>query len=33
MNWGALNRLDERGPIGDLVSKTRSVILTDDGLR
>ncbi|WP_413227206.1 DUF6429 family protein [Burkholderia sp. AU30198] len=33
MNWDALNRPDDRGLIGDLVSKTRSVILTDDGLR
>jgi hypothetical protein len=32
-DWGALNRLHERGLIGDPVNKTKSVILTDDGLR
>jgi hypothetical protein len=32
-DWDALNRLYERGLIGDPVNKTKSVILTDDGLR
>lgn len=32
-DWDALNRLHERGLIGDPVNKTKSVILTDDGLR
>ncbi|WP_321932019.1 DUF6429 family protein [Paraburkholderia guartelaensis] len=32
-NWDSLNRLHERGLIGDPVNKTKSVILTDDGLR
>jgi hypothetical protein len=33
LDWGALNRLHERGLIGDPINKTKSVILTDDGLR
>jgi len=32
-DWDSLNRLYERGLIGDPVNKTKSVILTDDGLR
>lgn len=32
-DWDALNRLHERGFIGDPVNKAKSVILTDDGLR
>ena len=32
-DWDALNRLHERGLIGDPVNKTKSVILTDEGLR
>jgi hypothetical protein len=32
-DWDALNRLYERGLIGDPLNKTKSVILTDDGLR
>jgi hypothetical protein len=32
-DWDALNRLYERGLIGDPVNKTKSVILTDEGLR
>ena len=32
-DWDVLNRLCERGLIGDPVNKTKSVIFTDDGLR
>ncbi|WP_174422390.1 DUF6429 family protein, partial [Burkholderia diffusa] len=32
-DWDALNRLHERGLIGNPINKTKSVILTDDGLR
>ncbi|WP_126228606.1 DUF6429 family protein [Burkholderia ambifaria] len=32
-DWEALNRLHERGLIGDPVNKTKSTILTDEGLR
>jgi hypothetical protein len=32
-DWDVLNRLYERGLIGDPVSKTKSVILTDEGRR
>jgi len=32
-DWDVLNRLHERGLIGDPVNKTKSVILTDEGLR
>lgn len=32
-DWEVLNRLYERGLIGDPVNKTKSVILTDEGLR
>ncbi|MBY4868909.1 MULTISPECIES: DUF6429 family protein [Burkholderia] len=32
-DWDALNRLLERGLIQDCVNKTKSVSLTDDGLR
>jgi hypothetical protein len=32
-DWDALNRLFERGRIGDPVNKVKSVILNDDGLR
>jgi hypothetical protein len=31
-DWDSPNRLYERGLIGDPVNKTKSVILTDDGL-
>jgi Domain of unknown function (DUF6429) len=31
--WDALNRLYERGLIGDPVNKAKSVVLTDEGLR
>jgi hypothetical protein len=31
-DWGALNRLHEKGFIGDPVSKAKSVILTPEGL-
>lgn len=30
-DWDALNRLHERGYIGDPVSKAKSVTLTDEG--
>ncbi|WP_179948887.1 DUF6429 family protein [Burkholderia sp. FL-7-2-10-S1-D7] len=33
LDWDALNRLHEHGLIGDPINKTKSVILTDDGLR
>lgn len=32
-DWDALNRLYERGPIGDPVNKAKSVTLTKEGLR
>lgn len=32
-DWDTLNRLHERGLIGDPINKTKSVILTDEGLR
>ncbi|HGL6717749.1 DUF6429 family protein [Burkholderia contaminans] len=32
-DWAALNRLHERGLIGDPVNKTKSIMLTDEGLR
>lgn len=32
-DWDALNRLHERGLIGDPVDKAKSVVLTDEGLR
>ncbi|MGF6537380.1 DUF6429 family protein [Paraburkholderia youngii] len=32
-DWDTLNRLHERGLIGDPVNKAKSVILTDEGLR
>ncbi|WP_269507039.1 DUF6429 family protein [Burkholderia sp. IMCC1007] len=32
-DWHALNRLHERGLIGDPVNKAKSVVLTDEGLR
>jgi hypothetical protein len=32
-DWDALNRLYERGLIGDPVNKAKSVILTEEGLR
>lgn len=32
-DWNVLNRLYERGLIGDPVNKTRSVIFTEEGLR
>lgn len=30
-DWDAMNRLHEKGYIGNPVSKTKSVILTDEG--
>lgn len=32
-DWDVLNRLHERGLIGDPINKTKSVILTEDGVR
>lgn len=32
-DWDVLNRLHQRGLIGDPINKTKSVILTDEGLR
>jgi hypothetical protein len=32
-DWDAMNRLYEKGFIGDSVSKTKSVVFTDEGLR
>ncbi|MHA6909823.1 DUF6429 family protein [Ralstonia pseudosolanacearum] len=32
-DWDALNRLHERGLVGDPINRTKSVILTDEGLR
>ncbi|MFD1559607.1 DUF6429 family protein [Paraburkholderia silviterrae] len=31
--WNVMNRLFERGMIGDPVNKAKSVVLTDEGLR
>ncbi|WP_321806769.1 DUF6429 family protein [Burkholderia sp. BCC1993] len=31
-DWDVLNRLHERGLIGDPVNKAKSVVLTDEGL-
>ena len=31
-DWGALNRLHEKGFIGDPRSKAKSVVLTDEGM-
>ncbi len=33
VDWDALNRLHERGLIDDPINKTKSVILTEEGLR
>ncbi|KWR88158.1 DUF6429 family protein [Cupriavidus sp. IDO] len=32
-DWEALNRLHERGFIGDPVNKTKSVVFSEEGLR
>ena len=32
-DWDAMNRLHEKGMICDPVNKTKSVVLTDEGLR
>jgi hypothetical protein len=32
-DWEALNRLHEKGMIGNPVGKTKSVVFTDEGLR
>ncbi|MHA6853642.1 DUF6429 family protein [Ralstonia pseudosolanacearum] len=32
-DWDTLNRLHERGLIGDPINKAKSVILTEEGLR
>lgn len=32
-DWEALNRLHERGLIGDPVNRAKSVVMTDEGLR
>jgi uncharacterized protein DUF6429 len=32
-DWGALNRLHEKGMIGDPVGKAKSVALTEEGLQ
>ena len=32
-DWGALNRLHEKGYISNPVSKTKSVVFTDEGVR
>ena len=32
-DWSAMNRLQEKGLISDPVSKAKSVVLTDTGLR
>ena len=32
-DWDVLNRLHQRGLIGDPINKTKSIILTDEGLR
>jgi hypothetical protein len=31
MDWGAMDRLHEKGYIGDPKSKAKSVVLTEDG--
>ena len=33
IDWEAMNRLHERGLIGDPVGKQKSVVFTDEGLR
>jgi hypothetical protein len=33
IDWDALNRLHEKGLIGDPVGKQKSVVFTDEGLR
>ncbi|WP_316669165.1 DUF6429 family protein [Ralstonia psammae] len=33
LDWDALNRLHERGLIGDPINRAKSVILTEEGLR
>ena len=33
MDWSALNRLHRKGLIHDPVNRTKSVVLTDEGLR
>ena len=33
LDWDALNRLHRKGMISDPVSRARSVVLTDEGLR
>ena len=33
LDWEAMNRLHEKGMIGDLVGKAKSVVLTEEGLR
>ena len=32
-DWGALNRLHQKGLIADPVNKAKSVVLSEDGLR
>nr|WP_281419233.1 DUF6429 family protein [Marinobacterium ramblicola] len=32
-DWGAMNRLHEKGLIGDPIGKAKSVLLTEAGLR
>jgi len=32
-DWDALNRLHQKGCISNLVSKAKSVVLTDEGLK
>lgn len=32
-DWDALNRLYERGLIGDPINKAKSVVLTEEGMR
>jgi hypothetical protein len=32
-DWDAMNRLHEKGYIGDPVSKAKSVVFTEEGLR
>ncbi|HKT62529.1 DUF6429 family protein [Burkholderia sp. 22313] len=32
-DWDVLNRLHARGLIGDPINKTKSIVLTDEGLR
>ena len=32
-DWGALNRLHEKGLIADPANKAKSVVLTDEGLK